>query len=1051
MEEFVNTTTVEATMYPLADLNLNDRSNSELGIINAYEAYHNHQVAFIVGAFFSSVTARLAMVAKRYNAFIITPASNSPALSSRASYPTLVRGTFSSIQVAQNYAQICVFYGWKKIAVMHTDDLFATGSADAFIAAAKERGIEIVYVLTVPFGITAVGFDLTPGITAVKAATNIYFASASGSDSTALMAAGKTAGIWGVEGVQWIGDGFSSPSLLTLPGFNDGSYVDGFRGMLDVRPGWDETSSVFQAFQAKFHAKKGTTEASSPIDMNPIYSYDATTFALKVLEATVAEVISLGLSPSCLLLGYWTANKAACQYSTAKRLEYYQLTDNDNIKASLTSGGDSTKTTADEAFWNPDNSRNPNNIYLKHAHLITITGASGSMSIETTGDRIAPIDILNTHTVRNADGTLSAKAVKVGSVVAGQLNIDANSIVFMGGTNENPVKEAPKERPPPTAPTDTTPIIAGVAGGVCLILICVGIFIRLMVLRARLERELKNLSWVIDIDDIQIGGGFDKSKGSMNSAASLGSEGSRGSAASTRQVYIQVGQLNGEMVAMKKLWKDDIILTKTLLREVVFVKEMVHTNVNPFIGACIEDPDIYILMDYCSKGSLEDVLSNEKMQLDLFFKYALMQDICKGMIYIHNSPIGSHGHLKSSNCLLHSTWTLRITDYGLCEFKEGSEDPDDKEIDEETLLQRKYWTAPELLKEPQGYYGTQKGDVFAYGIIGSEIVTRERPYYDTQFEPNDVLKKVVKRNFRPDMPESTPEALADYIELVWDQDPDDRPDFPHCLKMLKKINPSKGTVMDQMAKVMEKEIKDLELRVTESGAAIIEEEERFNNIYYHMVPESLRDTLRQGTIVAPEEYKSATMMYTNVVGFPKLVEESKPKEVVDFLHNLYMYFDVTLSKFNVFQVETIGDTYSVVTGIPDRSPEHASEAADVALHLLASMRTFKIRHRPQDMCQLRIGLHTGSCIAGIVGLKRPRYYLFGELVHLAMRMEATGLPLRIHCSQPMFECLLGMGGFKLKYRGEIMATKQTKMKTYWLVNAKNFNKKMPDWTRAETT
>ena len=759
----------------------------------------------------------------------------------------------------------------------------------------------------------------------------------------------------------------------------------------------------------------------------------------------------LGLNPECLKHSYWELNQATCEYSDAKRLEYYNI-DNDNLKGILVHNGDSSKTTADAAFWNPINSKNPANIFQKHIVDVTIKGASGDVDILKTGERVAPVDILNSQTVKNSDGTLTAVTQVVGSVVNGQLNIDASKILFMGGTHDKPITTPPKEKEPAAAAADSTPIIAGAAGGIVVILIVIGVCVRYAMIKARIERELKNLSWVIDIDDIQLGSGGDKSKGSMNSAGSLGSEASQGSQVSTRQVYIQCGTLNGEQVAMKKLWKEEIILTKSLLKEVVFVKEMVHQNINPFVGACIEEPDIYILMDYCSKGSLEDVLSNEKIQLDWIFKYALMQDICKGMVYLHNSPIKSHGHLKSSNCLLHSTWTLRVTDYGLAEFKEGSEDPDDNDLDEEVILQRKFWTSPELLKEPQGYYGTQKGDVFSFGVIMAEIITRERPYSDSQFEPSDILKKVVKRNFRPELPEDIPEELGDFIELVWDQDPDDRPDFPHCLKGIKKINPQKGgTVMDQMAKVMEKEIKDLEVRVNESVTAIEEEELRRDNIFFDMVPESIAMQLKSGSKIQPSEYKEATMMFSNVVGFPLIVEESKPKDIIDFLHSLYMYFDVILSKFTVFQMETIGDTYSVVTGVPDRMPEHASEAAHMALHLLASMRTFKIRHRPDQTCQLRIGLHTGSCIGGIVGIERPRYYLFGELVHNAMRMEATGLPLRIHCSDEMFRCLVKIGGFKLRKRGEIQLTKQSTTTTYWLVNAKDFNKKMPNWQDAEQT
>lgn len=102
----------------------------------------------------------------------------------------------------------------------------------------------------------------------------------------------------------------------------------------------------------------------------------------------------------------------------------------------------------------------------------------------------------------------------------------------------------------------------------------------------------------------------------------------------------------------------------------------------------------------------------------------------------------------------------------------------------------------------------------------------------------------------------------------------------------------------------------------------------------------------------------------------------------------------------------------VVSGLPERNGDrHAGEIASMALHMLSAMMTFKIRHLPHEVMQLRIGLHSGPCVAGVVGLKMPRYCLFGDTVNIASRMESGGFALRVHVSQTTAEILQKLGGY----------------------------------------
>jgi guanylate cyclase, other len=105
-------------------------------------------------------------------------------------------------------------------------------------------------------------------------------------------------------------------------------------------------------------------------------------------------------------------------------------------------------------------------------------------------------------------------------------------------------------------------------------------------------------------------------------------------------------------------------------------KKLRHENVANFIGASVEHSNIYILTNYFARGSLENVLANQDLKLDLMFVSSLVFDIIKGLIFLHDSEIVSHGNLRSSNCLIDSRWCVKLADFGLNEFKLGNDEPD---------------------------------------------------------------------------------------------------------------------------------------------------------------------------------------------------------------------------------------------------------------------------------------------------------------------------------------------------------------------------------------
>jgi class 3 adenylate cyclase len=178
------------------------------------------------------------------------------------------------------------------------------------------------------------------------------------------------------------------------------------------------------------------------------------------------------------------------------------------------------------------------------------------------------------------------------------------------------------------------------------------------------------------------------------------------------------------------------------------------------------------------------------------------------------------------------------------------------------------------------------------------------------------------------------------------------------------------------------------------------------------------EALISGQTVQPESFDCVTIYFSDIVGFTTISAYSSPIEVVQLLNDLYTMFDEICTYNDVYKVETIGDAYMVVSGLPLRNGNaHAGEIATMALNLLHHCGKFKIKHLPGVPLRLRIGMHSGACVTGVVGLKMPRYCLFGDTVNTASRMESTSQAYRIHVSESTQKILEEIGGYHLDFRG----------------------------------
>ncbi|XP_022699690.1 atrial natriuretic peptide receptor 1-like [Varroa jacobsoni] len=599
-------------------------------------------------------------------------------------------------------------------------------------------------------------------------------------------------------------------------------------------------------------------------------------------------------------------------------------------------------------------------------------------------------------------------------------------------------------------------LIISVASGFSGIILIASIVTLIIGRKLKYESQLADIWWKISYEDLIFSDrNTDKSRGSLPSQGTS-SVASRSSAAesnfkSTSNVStlnnlnllgISVATYKQIRVAVKSLDIKKLHISRTLLKEMKEVHDLNHENLVRFIGICPDEPNLVTVTELCTRGSLRDMLENESMNIDWIFRYSMISDVIEGIHFLHNSSIGFHGRLKSTKCVIDSRFVVKLTDFGLPSLAEQIPEPDIKN------LRTYFWTAPEILRSRNPRLnGTKEGDIYSLAIVLQEVITRCGPFESIErlgrakvnLEPEEILDRVkmgVVPPFRPEVSaDECPQELLRLMKHCWAENPNDRPLIAEVKARIKKITKgmSSKNFFDNLLQRMEQYANNLESIVEEKTQSLIEEKKRTDELLYQLLPRYVADELKKGSHVQPESFEEVTIFFSDIVGFTTLSSESSPLQVVTLLNDLYTMFDAVIEQHDVYKVETIGDAYLVASGVPiPNGNEHAREIARMAILLRENLTTFKIRHLPKRKLQLRIGIHSGPCVAGVVGLKMPKYCLFGDAVNTASRMETTGEPMKIHISKRCKEILDGFGSFVSTLRGDVQVKGKGVMTTYWL-------------------
>ncbi|WP_017305573.1 adenylate/guanylate cyclase domain-containing protein [Spirulina subsalsa] len=226
-----------------------------------------------------------------------------------------------------------------------------------------------------------------------------------------------------------------------------------------------------------------------------------------------------------------------------------------------------------------------------------------------------------------------------------------------------------------------------------------------------------------------------------------------------------------------------------------------------------------------------------------------------------------------------------------------------------------------------------------------------------------------------------------------------------------------------------RQLETAELSVRKSLKELEIEQAKSERLLLNTLPQAIARRLKIGESVIAEHYDQVTVLFADLVSFTRLSEEVAPKELVERLNMIFSAFDQLSEKHGLEKIKTIGDAYMVVGGLPKPKSDHAEAIARMALDMQASITEYN--RRTGESLSLRIGIHSGSVVAGVIGIRKFSYDLWGDTVNVASRMESQGLPGAIQVTALTYELL--KEDFHLEKRGIVDVKGKGEMMTYLLI------------------
>ena len=211
-----------------------------------------------------------------------------------------------------------------------------------------------------------------------------------------------------------------------------------------------------------------------------------------------------------------------------------------------------------------------------------------------------------------------------------------------------------------------------------------------------------------------------------------------------------------------------------------------------------------------------------------------------------------------------------------------------------------------------------------------------------------------------------------------------------------------------------------------------QERRKSDRLLRNVLPETIAQELKQTERVQPVDYESASVLFTDFVGFTQIAEAFTPQRLIEELDSCFTQFDQIAKRHHLEKIKTIGDAYMAVGGIPVPNRTHAVDCVLAALEieqLISGLREKEMR-RDRPYWEIRVGVHSGDLVAGVVGREKFSYDVWGDTVNIAARLESSGVGGRVNISSATYERVKHI--FECEFRGKVEAKHKGQIDMYFV-------------------